>query len=70
VLTADCWNETYAGAPGDGSAWMSGDCARHPARKAGFGTARPWAFRAANRLPEGSLVKRNRYGFRVALSLP
>ena len=63
VLTADCWNQTYAGAPTDGSAWMSGDCARHPARKAGFGTPRPWAFRAANRLSEGSLVKRNRFGF-------
>ena len=23
---ADCWNDSYAGAPGDGSAWQSGDC--------------------------------------------
>lgn len=22
----DCWNDSYKGAPGDGSAWMSGDC--------------------------------------------
>ena len=22
----DCWNDSYAGAPGDGSAWMSGEC--------------------------------------------
>ena len=22
----DCWNETYSGAPSDGSAWLSGDC--------------------------------------------
>jgi formylglycine-generating enzyme required for sulfatase activity/class 3 adenylate cyclase len=70
VLTADCWNESYTGAPSDGSAWMSGDCAHHPGRKAGFGTARPWAFRAANRIVERGLVKRNRFGFRVALSLP
>ncbi|WP_376696530.1 SUMF1/EgtB/PvdO family nonheme iron enzyme [Wenzhouxiangella sp. EGI_FJ10305] len=24
----DCWNESYRGAPSDGSAWMSGDCGR------------------------------------------
>ena len=23
----DCWNESYNGAPGDGSAWTTGDCA-------------------------------------------
>ncbi len=22
----DCWNESYHGAPSDGSAWTSGDC--------------------------------------------
>ena len=41
VLTADCWNDTYAGAPSDGSAWTSGDCTKIAARKAAFGmTAR------------------------------
>jgi formylglycine-generating enzyme required for sulfatase activity/class 3 adenylate cyclase len=70
ALTADCWNETYDGAPSDGSAWLTGDCMRHPARKAGFGNTRPWMFRAANRIAEGTIVKRNRYTFRVALSLP
>ena len=24
--TQDCWNESYKGAPADGSAWRSGDC--------------------------------------------
>jgi formylglycine-generating enzyme required for sulfatase activity len=70
ALTADCWNESYDGAPSDGAAWMSGDCTRHPARKAAFGNTRPWMFRAANRIAEGNVVKRNRFGFRVALSLP
>ena len=70
VLTADCWNETYAGAPTDGGAWMSGDCTRHVARKAAFGNPHAWMFRSANRAAEGSIVKRNRFGFRVALSLP
>jgi formylglycine-generating enzyme len=70
VLVADCWNETYAGAPPDGSAWMTGDCTRRVARKAAFGNPHPWMFRSANRESEGSIVRRNRFGFRVALSLP
>ncbi|HVH79905.1 MAG TPA: SUMF1/EgtB/PvdO family nonheme iron enzyme [Stellaceae bacterium] len=70
VLTADCWNEGYAGAPNDGSAWMTGDCTRHVARKSAFGNPHPWMFRAANREAEGLLARRNRFGFRVALSLP
>lgn len=70
VITADCWNDNYDGAPRDGSAWMTGDCTRHPARKASFGNPHPWMFRAANREAEGGIVRRNRFGFRVALSLP
>ena len=70
VLTADCWNETYAGAPSDGSAWMTGDCTRHPARKAAFGNPHAWMFRSANRQAEGNNAKRNRFSFHVALSLP
>jgi len=70
VLTADCWNENYNGAPTDGTAWMSGDCARHVARKASFSNSHAWMFRSANREVEGTLVKRNRFGFRVALTLP
>jgi formylglycine-generating enzyme required for sulfatase activity len=70
VLVADCWNETFDGAPSDGSAWMTGDCTRHVSRKAAFGNPHPWIFRSAQRGEEGSIVKRNRFGFRVALSLP
>ena len=29
---ADCWNANYAGAPTDGSAWLSGNCDRHVLR--------------------------------------
>ena len=29
----DCWNESYAGAPSDGSAWRSGDCSRRVLRR-------------------------------------
>ena len=28
----DCWNESYSGAPSDGSAWTSGDCSRRVLR--------------------------------------
>ena len=28
--TADCWNEDYRGAPGDGSTWTEGDCDARP----------------------------------------
>jgi len=69
VHVADCWNETYQGAPTDGSAWMTGDCLRHVVRKAAYGNPHPFMFRAASRSPEGDLAKRNRFGFRVALSL-
>src|ERR1700722_4567297 len=35
--TADCWNDSYAGAPSDGSAWTAGDCAKIAVRKGSFG---------------------------------
>ena len=28
----DCWNDSYVGAPGDGSAWRSGDCRQRVSR--------------------------------------
>ena len=36
----DCWNDSYAAAPVDGSAWMSGDCSRAVLR-GGSRTIRP-----------------------------
>ncbi|MDP1732867.1 MAG: SUMF1/EgtB/PvdO family nonheme iron enzyme [Sulfuritalea sp.] len=30
--TEDCWNASYVGAPGDGSAWLSGDCGQRVLR--------------------------------------
>ena len=30
--TADCWNESYAGAPSNGGAWESGECTRRVLR--------------------------------------
>jgi len=34
--TEDCWHDTYAAAPIDGSAWLDGDCSRHEVRGASW----------------------------------
>ena len=65
--TRDCWNDSHAGAPDDGSARESGDCSSRVLRGGGW-LAGPRVLRSAFRLgyPAG-----NRYfaiGFRVARS--
>jgi sulfatase modifying factor 1 len=70
VFTADCWNDSYVGAPSDGSVWNSGDCSRRVMRKASFANGRPFSFRAAMRTPEPLMTRSDRVGFRVALTLP
>ena len=44
--TQDCWNESYSGAPTDGSAWESGDCDRRVARGGSWGHLLRSALRA------------------------
>lgn len=41
---ADCWNDSYNGAPTDGSVWTSGDCGKAVLRGGGPGavTCRKW----------------------------
>ena len=58
------------GAPADGSAWTSGDCTKVVMRKGSFAGNRAWVFRTDNREVLGDVIKRNRVGFRLALSLP
>jgi formylglycine-generating enzyme required for sulfatase activity len=64
----DCWNESYAGAPKDGSAWTSGDCSR---RVLGGGSwdDLPWFLRSASRDRNYSVDRVNVTGFRVARTL-
>ena len=66
--TEDCWNKRYGGAPGDGAAWKSGDCAKRVLR-GGSWNVTPSYLRAANRirLTTGSRSYNN--GFRVARTL-
>ena len=62
----DCWNETYAGAPADGSAWEQGDCNLRVVR-GGSWYNEPWDLRSATR--SLSDHKNRLIGFRVARSL-
>ena len=44
----DCWHDSYAGAPSDGSAWKSADCIQRVIR-GGSWFIIPWDLRSANR---------------------
>ncbi len=66
--TQDCWNERYAGAPVDGTAWETGDCSTRVARGGGWGNE-PEALRSANRSRNPVDYRHASLGFRVARSL-
>ena len=63
----DCWHDSYAGAPTDGSAWLSGDCTSQVVR-GGSWENEPVALRSAERRRNVIWPKygRNNLGFRVA----
>lgn len=66
--TEDCWNASYAGAPADGSAWLTGDCSRRAHRGGGwFGGMR--GARSAERNGGGSALRNDHLGFRVTRTL-
>ena len=64
----DCWNGSYAGAPSDGVAWVSGDCAKRVLR-GGSWYDDPRNLRAAYRFRLTTGNRFNRNGFRVARTL-
>lgn len=64
----DCWNESYAGAPGDGRAWESGDCS-HRVLRGGNWSDRPWFLRSAYRNKTTAGDRGNLLGFRIARNL-
>jgi formylglycine-generating enzyme required for sulfatase activity len=66
--TADCFNASYEGAPADGSAWMTGDCARRILR-GGSWAFQPWGVRSAYRLADPVEGRAADGGFRVARDL-
>ena len=64
----DCWNDSYAGSPRDGSAWVSGDCSARVLRGGSWVQA-PWQLRAAHRLWDSTGFHFPFIGFRVARTL-
>jgi formylglycine-generating enzyme required for sulfatase activity len=70
---ADCWHESYAGAPADGSPWMEARCAKHVVRGGSWDNV-PVFIRAATRSGAGANGGEFDYsslsGFRVARTLP
>ena len=71
--TEDCWHESYAGAPADGSAWTDDACERHVVRGGSWNNL-PIFVRSAART--GSVANGSEYdysgvaGFRLARTLP
>lgn len=63
--TLDCWNESYDGAPNDGSAWKEGDCSKHVLR-GGSTNLFPRYMRSANRFWNTTRNRNRLYGFRLA----
>ena len=61
----DCWHESYAGAPNDGSAWKGGNCSWHVARGSSW-IGYPRYLRAAKRDRNDTGGRHNYVGFRVA----
>ena len=65
--TEDCWNNSYTGAPNDGSAWESGDCS-HRALYGGSWNNTPKALRAAQRYLGRANSRTSLSGFRIVRS--
>ena len=65
----DCWNDSYQGAPGDGSSWTEGDCSKRSLR-GGSWYSQPKYVRSAFRNRFNADVRTSTIGFRVALKLP
>ncbi len=68
-VVEDCWNETYEGAPSDGSAWNTGDCSRRVIRGGDY-ARKPNRIRSAHRENQvlGTDQRYANHGFRVARS--
>ena len=61
----DCWNDSYSGAPTNGSAWISGDCSVRILR-GGSWLGGPKMLRPALRFRQDSRDRHSTIGFRVA----
>ncbi|NLB13378.1 MAG: formylglycine-generating enzyme family protein [Gammaproteobacteria bacterium] len=64
----DCWHDSYARAPRDGSAWVNPGCARRVVRGGSWGSS-PEQTRSAFRTSSPAAATSARVGFRVAREL-
>lgn len=64
----DCWNDSYQGAPSNGTAWISGDCSNRLLRGGGW-NHHPHFQRSANRSWFLTSFRHNDSGFRLAQDL-
>lgn len=64
----DCWNQSYAGSPRDGSAWLSGICSVRVLRGGSWSNL-PSVLRATYRDGDTTGVRYDDSGFRVARTL-
>ena len=65
----DCWNDSYVGAPADGSAWTSGQCDERALRGGSFYN-KPENMRSAKRNWNGTDYHYDDVGVRLAGTLP
>ncbi len=65
----DCWNDSYQGAPTDGSPWTTGGCGSRVVRGGSFSHFMPGAVRSAFRGAYQSDILTFLTGFRVARTL-
>ncbi len=65
---ADCWHDTYARAPIDGSAWINPGCADHVIRGGSWSSAKE-EFSSAHRFTAKASFTDARLGFRIAVNL-
>src|SRR5262249_40301400 len=65
----DCWHSDYNGAPTDGSAWLTGDCAQRGMRGGSWFTA-PAQVSVSARNRFAATYKSNSVGFRLVREIP
>ena len=66
--TEDCWNDSYTGAPSEGSPWVKGDCANRVIR-GGSWLSHPERATVSRRTNAPVFERANSIGFRVARTI-